>query len=547
MYEGYSNAHLAALDNGGPSVQSTCGVMERKDVACWESSHPTEYERTRPTAKIFMSGSVCTAWRVGPDNRVFTNNHCVASQSGVANTELWFNYQRTSCNGSQNAAVTKVSGQTMLSTNYDLDYTLLTVNDFASIEGFSYYGLDVRPPVLGERIYISQHGAGNPKELAIESDANSNNLCQVDVALRDGLGDDTDMGYKCDTTGGSSGSPVLAASTNKVIALHHLGGCPSGTNAGVHINQIWPRVSSYFDGIPGNPPTLPPTGNPVASFTFSANELNVTFNNASSDANGSIASNLWDFGDGTTSNTANPTHTYANTGDYNVTLTVTDNEGNTNTVSKTVSVTKVDPVTGLQNGVPVTGLSGSDKEFTYFTAQVPDEATQVTFRISGGTGDADLYTRKGLKPTLSDYDCRPYVGGNNESCVDSNVSEGVYHVGVQAYSDFSNLTLEYTYSSTPNDVYSGSLSGRNDSEIEPDDGQIEVTGSATISAKLTGPQNADFDLEMQQFINGSWKRIDVSQSSSSTENITKTVSSGQYRFKVYSYNGSGNYTLTIEQ
>ena len=36
--------------------------------------------------------------------------------------------------------------------------------------------------------------------------------------------------------------------------------------------------------------------------------------------------------------------------------------------------------------------------------------------MSGGSGDADLYTRFGSQPTTSSYDCRPYASGNNESC-----------------------------------------------------------------------------------------------------------------------------------
>ena len=56
--------------------------------------------------------------------------------------------------------------------------------------------------------------------------------------------------------------------------------------------------------------------------------LAVTFSSAgSSDPDGSIASYLWEFGDGGTSTTANPSHTYSVPGQYVALLTVTDNLG----------------------------------------------------------------------------------------------------------------------------------------------------------------------------------------------------------------------------
>lgn len=81
---------------------------------------------------------------------------------------------------------------------------------------------------------------------------------------------------------------------------------------------------------------------PYANFTYAPeNPTNTTiihFTDTSTVINGTIISWWWDFGDYTYSDVQNPNHCYYIDGDYNVTLTVTDNNGATNSTQKTIVV-----------------------------------------------------------------------------------------------------------------------------------------------------------------------------------------------------------------
>ena len=101
--------------------------------------------------------------------------------------------------------------------------------------------------------------------------------------------------------------------------------------------------------------------------------------------------------------------------------------------------------TALQNGVPVSGLSGSSGSAKNYTVAIPAGATNLKIAISGGSGDADLYVKFGSAPTTSSYNCRPYLSGNNESCTFAAPSTGTYYVMVRGYSSYSGVTLKATW------------------------------------------------------------------------------------------------------
>jgi len=76
---------------------------------------------------------------------------------------------------------------------------------------------------------------------------------------------------------------------------------------------------------------------PVASFSWTASDLNVSFNaSSSSDSDRTIVSYSWNFGDGNTGSGVTTNHTYTVSGAYVVVLTVTDDDGATGTQSQLV-------------------------------------------------------------------------------------------------------------------------------------------------------------------------------------------------------------------
>ncbi|MGL6290785.1 MAG: S8 family serine peptidase [Silanimonas sp.] len=138
--------------------------------------------------------------------------------------------------------------------------------------------------------------------------------------------------------------------------------------------------------------------------------------------------------------------TYSNTGlagdtSYSYRIRAYDGAGNSSGYSNTASAATGAATNVLQNGVPVSGLGASTGNGLAYTMNVPAGASNLSFAMSGGTGDADLYVRFGSAPTTSTYDCRPYRAGNAETCTFATPQAGTYHVLVRAYSTFSGVSL----------------------------------------------------------------------------------------------------------
>lgn len=146
--------------------------------------------------------------------------------------------------------------------------------------------------------------------------------------------------------------------------------------------------------------------------------------------------------------------------------------------------------------------------------------------VMTGTGDADLYVKKGAQPTASAYDCRPYTGTSEESC--SAADAGAYWVSVHGYKASNvKLTIRYTKpsSTTPTTPTTPVVVKHLDVSGTVAQGAIldytlDVKGGKAVVIRTTAPADIDVYTKMS---------------------LTPTLSVYDQR----AYTNSGNETLTV--
>ena len=197
-----------------------------------------------------------------------------------------------------------------------------------------------------------------------------------------------------------------------------------------------------------------------------------------------------------------------------------------------VSCGTTPPPTGgtLTNGVPATGLAATTGKSVVYTMVVPAGATGLKFVSSGGTGDADMYVKFGSAPTDTSYDCRPYTGGNAETCNIATAQAGTYYVRLKAYSSFSGVSLTGSYTTGGG---GGTQTYSNGTDYTIGD-NTTVDSPITVSGRTgNAPSNASVTVAIVHTYQGDLK-VDLvapdgslynihNRTGSSTDNINKTV------------------------
>ncbi|MDX1776257.1 MAG: S8 family serine peptidase [Desulfobulbales bacterium] len=283
---------------------------------------------------------------------------------------------------------------------------------------------------------------------------------------------------------------------------------------------------------------------------------------ASSDPDGSIIKFDWNFGDGQTGSGYRINHLYPLPGSYQVTLTVTDNDGNTDSMTRTVNVTAqtnippkasftVTPATGaapLDVLLDAAGSEDSDGAIVAYFWELGDGQTAATKTVNHTYSVANTY-RVRLTVTdddgatgsstldipvtsTSNYTISGTVLAPDNTAVDSDVND-------PAASNFPNNT-EQTAQPLLNPVILGGYA----SSLKDffDYYRVDMSAGQQISLNIADSAS-DLDLYYENTDTG---EIGSSEGTTQTESLT-VPANGSYIVLVQAFYGSSNYVLTIGQ
>jgi PKD repeat protein len=167
--------------------------------------------------------------------------------------------------------------------------------------------------------------------------------------------------------------------------------------------------------------------------------LTANFTDVSSDSDGTIVSRSWNFGDGRVSTATNPSHTYATKGSYPVTLTVTDNDGASDSVSIVVKVVS------NSNKAPTARFnyraSGLKADFTDVSSDSDGTIVSRSWnfgdgRVSTATNPGHTYSSPGnytVRLTVTDDKGQIGIFNKNVTAIGSKKRGGIVYIYCYLY------------------------------------------------------------------------------------------------------------------
>ena len=232
------------------AAKSICEPAEFTDAICHQGDSG-RWANIAATAGILEivgdQAFFCTGVNVSPRNLMLTTESCLADTAACENAEFIFGQYREAC-GSGDVSDSWQSFrclETVASSPFDnqcepdsnrLDFSLHLIDGEAAAT-WGYADPDPTPLSSGEGLYIVQHADGRPLELTEGSGAD----VEVDGQTLRYFG-------SLDTESSSVGAPIFRETDDRLVALHHCGGCASPTlgNRGVMMSDIEPLIAPFL-------------------------------------------------------------------------------------------------------------------------------------------------------------------------------------------------------------------------------------------------------------------------------------------------------------
>lgn len=207
------------------------------------------------------------------------------------------------------------------------------------------------------------------------------------------------------------------------------------------------------------PPPKPPVANANGNYRAQSGET-IQFSSAGSyDPDGEIVAYFWQFGDGSTSTNANPSHSYSLAGIFDVSLTVTDASGDTHTSTALANISfpaapVLADVCSAEPPLDVRSLTNGQAHCMPTKSRVLYSIANVraykslAITLNYGAGNANLYYKNGGWPKVNvgDFHAKSDRAGNSECIFINNLNGEMNYWGyleIQGEAQGSSIALDF--------------------------------------------------------------------------------------------------------
>lgn len=267
---------------------------------------------------------------------------------------------------------------------FDFDSTTGTVSNARVIyTGTQYYGAEFSPS--SDLLYLSGGGFNNPK--VFQYNLNVNDIAASEYIVFDSFNSD---GFGALQLAPDNKIYIARNDRANLSVINNPDNFGNGCNFQFNGISLAPKTSKI-----GLPQFVQTIFNPYFTVVELCLNSNTQFN-----LNTTIVPNsvLWDFGDAQTSNSLNPTHQYSNAGNYNVSVTITTNNGSF-TKNKLITIMQSPVISNPITNQTVCGSANTTCSLSQFNTVVLGSQSSAIFGVAYFSTLTDAVNHTNILPS----------------------------------------------------------------------------------------------------------------------------------------------------